>query len=90
MGGVQASAEVIREMKKGLSNTVSIVEETSAGIENAMRAATGWNDSQGEQYRQIMLEVARLIKEPISTLQESTISLEKLARALDDYNSVRF
>ena len=87
---VQASAEVVRDMKKTLDNSVKKLEKIGQDIGNSSRAAQGWNDSQGQQYQALMKKIASLTQQPISTLRQASPKLEKLAQALDNYGRVKF
>lgn len=87
---VKASAEAIREMKKNISQTINDIQRISNGIKSGMSASNGWDDSKAAEFNMIMQKTARLTESPISTLQAALPKLEKLAQALDRYNSTNF
>lgn len=87
---VKASSETIREMKKGISNTIKEIEKISSGIKSAMSATSGWDDAQATQFNAIMQQIAKLTQAPTETLNAALPKLEKLAQSLDQYNSVKF
>jgi len=88
MAAVNASAEVIREVKDGLKGTVSEIRGAAAKIRAV--GSEGWNDTQGQKFNELMKKIAQLVESPIDTLQAAQPKLEKLAQSLDSYNSVRF
>ena len=87
---VKASPEVIREMKKEVSNTVRDIERISNGIRNGIAATSGWDDEKAAQFNMIMQQIARLTSAPVDTLNGAMPKLERLAQSLDQYNNVRF
>lgn len=87
---VKASPEVIREMKKEISNTVRDIERISNGIRNGIAATSGWDDEKAAQFNMIMQQIARLTSAPVDTLNGAMPKLERLAQSLDQYNNVRF
>lgn len=87
---VKASAEAIREMKKNISQTINDIQRISSGIKSGMSASGGWNDAKAAEFNMIMQKTARLTEFPVSTLQAALPKLEKLAQALDKYNSTKF
>lgn len=87
---VKGSPEAIREMKRDIQSTISDIEKISEGIRSGVSATSSWDDSQAAQFNMIMQRVARLTETPIDTLQKALPKLERLAQALDQYNSVHF
>lgn len=87
---VKASPETIRDMKKGISNTIKDIERISNGIRSGMSATSNWDDAQAAQFNMIMQQIARLTSTPIDTLNAALPKLEKLAQSLDQYNQVKF
>lgn len=87
---VQASPEVIREMKRQISNTIRDIERISSGIKAGMSATSNWNDDKAAQFNMLMQQIARLTATPVSTLNAALPKLEKLAQTLDQYNRVKF
>lgn len=87
---VKASAEAIREMKKNISQTINDIQRISSGIKSGMSASGGWDDTKAAEFNMIMQKTARLTESPVSTLQAALPKLEKLAQALDKYNSTKF
>lgn len=83
--GIKSSPETIREMKKGLSNTIRDIEKISSGIRTGLRATEGWDDDKAAEFNMIMQRIARLTQTPTETLKAALPKLEKLAQALDAY-----
>jgi len=90
MATVHSSPEVVRQIKSDLNKTTKELRDAANRINSALHSSSEWNDSQGEQYRELMRRIARLIESPINTLQGAQPKLEKLAQSLDQYNSVKF
>ena len=86
MSQVKASAEAIRQVKAGLNATVNEIRTAAAKV----RAVSGWNDAQGQQFQALMQRIAQLVESPINTLQAAQPKLDKLAQSLDQYNRVKF
>ena len=87
---VQASPEVIREIKKEISNTIRDIERISNGIALGVRATSSWNDAQAAEFNMLMQQIARLTSTPVETLRAALPKLEGLAQSLDEYNRVKF
>lgn len=87
---VQASPEIIREMEKEISDTIREIERISEGIRQCMSSVSNWNDEQAAEFNALMHKIAGLTAAPVGTLNESLPKLERLARALDEYNRVKF
>jgi len=88
MSNVKADPEAVRQVKSGLNGTISELRGAAAKIRAI--GSDGWNDAHGENFRQLMQKIARLVESPIGTLQAVQPKLEKLAQTLDSYNNVRF
>lgn len=87
---VQASAQVVREMKGTIQKSMKEIQGIQQNIGGAVKATANWNDAQGEQYRALMQKIAKLTQTPVSTLNSSAKKLEKLAVSLDNYSKVKF
>ncbi len=88
---VNASPEIIRDMKKTISKTVNEINGISEGIERYINVQQStWNDEQATRYRDLMIRVAKLTSSPSEELTRVLPQLDRLAEALDGYNSVRF
>lgn len=87
---VKASPEIIREMKRDISNTIRDIERISNGIKAGMAASSSWDDAKAAQFNMLMQQIARLTVAPVDTLNAALPKLEKLAQSLDQYNRVRF
>lgn len=87
---INASAEIIRQMRTTLQKTIKEIERIQANVRSSMKSSENWNDAQGEQYRQLMQRIARLTESPSGTLRAAVPKLEKLAQILDAYGRVRF
>lgn len=87
---VKASPEVIREMKKEISNTIRDIERISSGIKSGVSNMSNWDDAQAAQFNAIMQRIASLTAAPIDTLNAALPKLEQLAQSLDQYNMVKF
>ena len=90
MATVRSSPEVVRQIKADLSRTTKELRDAGNRVSAALHASGEWNDAQGEQYRDLMRRIGRLIESPIDPLQAAQPKLEKLAQSLDDYGRVRF
>ena len=90
MPTVQSSPEVVRQIKQDLNKTSKELRDAANRIKSALHLSSDWNDAQGEQYRDLMRRIARLIESPIDTLQGAQPKLEKLAQSLDAYGNVKF
>jgi len=90
MAKVQSSPETIRQFKLELNKTVKELQDTAGKINSALNSSSGWSDAQGEQFRDLMKRISRLIVSPIEALNGAQPKLEKLAQSLDSYNRVRF
>ena len=88
MAPVNASAEVIREFKGELEGTISEIRGAAAKIRAV--GTEGWNDANGQAFRELMQKIAQLIESPIATLQAEKPKLEKLAQVLDAYTKIKF
>ena len=87
---INASSEIIRQMKMTLQRTTKEIERIQVNVRGSMKSSQNWNDAQGEQYRQVMQRIARLTESPSGTLRTAVPKLEKLAQILDAYGKVRF
>jgi len=90
MSNVKADPQIIRKIKADLNIMVKELQQSSSKIRIAISQSTDWTDVNGEQYRDLMRKIGRLIESPIDTLQGAQPKLEKLAQSLDEYNSVKF
>lgn len=87
---INASSEAIRQMERTLQKTIKEIERIQANVRGSMKSSENWNDAQGEQYRRLMQQIARLTESPSGTLRTAVPKLEKLAQILDAYGKVRF
>ena len=85
---VKSSAEVIRQMQASIRNTIKQIETINQHINSGLNTGE-WQDSKSAEYVGLMKNVASLTSSPLDTLQAALPKLEKLAQALDNYNSVR-
>jgi len=90
MATVHSSPEVVRQIKSDLNRTVKELQGAGAKIRAAIQNSSEWNDAQGDQYRDLMRRIGRLIESPVEPLNAAQPKLEKLAQSLDAYGSVRF
>lgn len=89
MGQINASASSVRKLANDLNNTIKKLQAISEQVKMAGNVE-GWNDNQGVQFKQVVRKIAKLTTSPVDTLQRAIPRLEKLASALDRYNSVKF
>ena len=89
MSQIKASPEAVRQLARDLRSTIKNLQEISAQVRNSSNVS-GWNDSQGEQFKSVVNRVAGLTQAPISTLEAAIPRLNKIADALEQYNSVKF
>lgn len=87
---VKASPETIRESKNSINSIIKSIEKISTVINTGLNSTSDWNDDKGMEFKEIMRDVAKYVKEPLPTLQNSSKKMDKLASALDRYNSVKF
>lgn len=87
---VKASPEIIREMKKEISNTIRDIQKISNGIRQGVSATSNWDDEKSAEFNILMQKIARLTETPVDALTAAMPKLEKLAQTLDQYNRVRF
>lgn len=85
---VKANAETIRQMQATIKNTIKQIETINQHISSGLNTGE-WQDSKSAEYVSLMQKVASLTASPVSTLQAAIPKLEKLAQALDNYNSVK-
>jgi hypothetical protein len=90
MATVHSSPEVVRQIKSDLSRTVKELQGAGSRIRAAIQNSSEWNDEQGDQYRELMRRIGRLIESPVEPLQAAQPKLEKLAQSLDSYSQVKF
>lgn len=91
MTKVQASPDAVRQMKTELNRTEKELNSLGGRIRAVRDKTRGeWNDAQGEQFRDLMTRISRLISSPEETLKAAQPKLEKLAQALDNYGRVKF
>lgn len=88
--GIKSSPEVVRDMKKTLQITVKSIQGIQQNVKGAMRSSANWDDAQGQQYQELMKQIAQLTQAPVTTLNSAVPKLEKLAEALDKYVLVKF
>lgn len=84
---VKASAETIREMRKQISQTIKDIQRINEGIRSGVRATGSWDDAKAAEFNMLMQRIARLTVSPVETLNAALPKLDKLAQAVDDYNS---
>ena len=87
---INASAEIISDMKKTLQLTVTEIERIQENLNGAMRVTAGWNDQQGEEYHKLMKRIVQLTDSPKDTLEHAMPKLDRLVQILDRYNNVHF
>ena len=87
---VNASPDIIREMITSIKKAIQEINGIERGIQLGIKSQSGWDDEQSRRYHELMLQIARLISEPIQTLEGAVPRMEELAQALDNYNRVRF
>jgi len=91
MAKVQSSPEVVRQMKADLNKTAKELNSLCGRILAVRNNTRGeWNDTQGEQFRELMTRIGRLVSSPEETLKAAQPKLEKLAQSLDAYGKVKF
>ena len=91
MAKIQSSPEVVRQMKMDLNKMAKDLDSACGRIRAAIQnSSSEWTDDVGEQYRDLLKQICRLIESPIEPLQTAQPRLEKLAQSLDDYGRVRF
>lgn len=89
MSQIKASPEAVRQLAKGLRTTINNLQKISSQVKSSGNIS-GWNDSQGEQFKSVVKNIAELTQSPIETLEAAIPRLNKIAEALEKYNSVKF
>lgn len=89
MSQIKASPEAVRQLAADLRTTISNLQNISAQVTSAGNVS-GWNDSQGEEFKSVVSRIAKLTKSPIETLEAAIPRLNKIAETLERYNSVKF
>lgn len=89
MSQIKASPEAVRQLAKDLRTTINNLQDISAQVRSAGNVS-GWSDQQGEQFRSVVNRIAGLTQSPIETLESAIPRLNKIANALEQYNSVKF
>lgn len=87
---IRASKKTVEDMQKTLQNTIKEISLVQDGLRSTMQSANGWTDAQGQAYRDLMKQVARLTEEPKRTLIGAVPKMERMIQALQDYEKVRF
>jgi len=91
MARVQSSPEVVRQMKADINKTAKELNMLSGRLRAVRDNTRGdWNDAQGEQFRELINRIGRLMLAPEETLKSVQPKLEKLAQSLDSYGRVKF
>lgn len=89
MSQIKASPESVRKLASDLKVTISNLRNISAQVRSAGNVS-GWSDSQGEEFKSVVNRIAGLTQSPIETLESAIPRLNKIADALEKYNSVKF
>ncbi|MCD8040204.1 MAG: hypothetical protein LUF82_01665 [Clostridia bacterium] len=89
MSQIKASPEAVRQLARDLQITINKLNDISAQVSSAGNVGD-WNDAQGQQFSALIKNIAMLTRSPISTLEAAIPRLNKIATALDNYNSVKF
>lgn len=84
------STGAINEIRTTMCDAVRDIEAVQNELTQTMSAVSGWNDSQGAQFRMLMRSVARCTEEPKNALKDALPRLERMAEAIERYNNVRF
>ncbi len=87
---IKASPDIIRAMDSDIKKAADELDQIGNGIRRKLDSLSGWDDPQAESYRELMMEIARLTKEPVSVLEDVRPALHELIEALEEYNNVRF
>ena len=91
MAKIHSSPEVVRQMKAEMNKTAKDLNALGGKIKALRDKTRGeWNDAQGEQFRELLTRIGRLIATPEETLKSVQPKLEKLAVSLDSYRKVKF
>ena len=91
MSKVQSSPEVVRQMKTDMNKSAKELNKLNSMVRQVReRTNAEWNDAQGDQFRELMKRIEKLIGAPEETLKQAQPKLEKLAQSLDAYEKVKF
>lgn len=87
---ISSSSKTVQDMKVTLQQAIREMNEVQVNLRSTVHSAASWTDAQGQQYRELMKRVVRLTETPKSTLNEAVPKLDRMIRALDSYEKVRF
>lgn len=87
---ISSSSEAVSEMRDTLLKTVKGIGGIQDNLRSTLVSASGWNDAQGAQYRDLMRRIAKLTDSPRDTLAEAVPKLDRMIQALQAYENIKF
>lgn len=90
MSDIYADPETLRRSSRTVRESVRAIKRVSDGIDRTIKGSSGWSDSQGEEFRNVLSRVKRLVDSPLETLEAAPPKIDRLADALDEYQRIRF
>ena len=87
---IKASTKVISDMKMTAQAAIKDINAVQNELINTVNSVSGWNDEQGQQYRQLMRKIAQLTNTPKQTLSNAIPKLDHLIQMVEAYSKVKF
>lgn len=88
---INASPEVIEQLKNEITKVINGIEEMRNDIKSGLSTLdSGWNDKKAEDFKEIMISLIKVMEKPKETLESTKPKLDQLKAALEDYNNVNF
>lgn len=87
---IKASTKAISDMKMTAQAAIKDINAVQNELINTVNSVSGWDDEQGQQYRQLMRKIAQLTNTPKQTLSNAIPKLDHLIQMLEAYNKVKF
>lgn len=87
---IKASTKAISDMKETAQAAIRDINAVQGELKNTANLVSGWNDNQGQQYRDLMRKIAQLTNTPKQALSNAIPKLDHLIQMLEAYSKVRF
>lgn len=87
---IKASTKAISDMKMTAQAAIKDINAVQNELINTVNSVSGWNDEQGQQYRQLMRKIAQLTNTPKQTLSNAIPKLDHLIQMVEAYSKVKF
>lgn len=87
---INSSSRTINDIKITLQKVTGDMNRIQDTLRNTMASAGGWNDQQGELYKELMHRISKLTDSPKSILLEAIPKLDRMMQALQEYERIKF